>query len=107
MQAQFFNGHSMIEPSFFTALDQACTNATDGEWFDEATAPAACLNALTEMNVRAGTYDVYNVYDTCVAGDRAVNDQATNQGSFLAPEVAPIGHHKTYAEWRKALFKER
>ena len=91
IQANFLNGHSMISPPLFSQLQTECTNATSGEWYDENVAPTACKEALEEMSVAAGYYDVYNVYDTCGAGDRS-------------PAPASL---RTLREWRAALFKER
>ena len=91
IQANFFNGHSMIPPTLFATLSSECTNSSSGEWYDDNVAPTECRKALEEMSIAAGTYDVYNVYDTCGAGDR----------SPAPPSM------RTLREWRAALFEDK
>ena len=64
IQAEFLAGHGMYDQTLYKHLKDVC-----GDWSDEIVAEGTpCADGLLEMNAKIGTFDIYNVYDTC-AGD--------------------------------------
>ena len=64
--------------------------------YDESVAPEACKASLDLMNSQVGTFDIYNVYDTCV-DDYAGDDQRVEHES----------KKKTNRQWREEIFGAR
>ena len=63
IQIETFHGHSMISNQLYADLVAAC-----GPWGDSDVRKAACQAKLNEADRAAGSFDIYNIYDTC-AGD--------------------------------------
>lgn len=63
IQIETYHGHSMISNELYTKLNAAC-----GPWGNDGVQNAKCQTLLQEADEAAGSFDVYNIYDTC-AGD--------------------------------------
>lgn len=60
-KAKLFFGASMIDEVLFDEIVVACS-----PWTPAAVGAAECRRALALMNDRTGSYNTYNIYDTCV-----------------------------------------
>ena len=57
---EFAQGHGMYDQVLYGEIKKAC-----GNFSDEAVKNAECEKLLAEMNKKMGTFDIYNIYDTC------------------------------------------
>ena len=76
IQVEFFAGHGMYDQPLYQKLHQECKNFSDHDVTLEG-----CRGALAEMNDKIGSFDVYNVYDTC--GHDTVADLDTFRNAML------------------------
>lgn len=86
IQVEFFQGHGMFDQPLYLKIKEVCKGFTD----EDVQAPA-CAAALKEMTGKIGTFDVYNVYDTC-AGDTLSNVRAAMMQQEVTVESSGRSH---------------
>lgn len=97
----FLFGHGQIPIRTFQEFMRACTPHPDGNWALQTPDDPACQKVLKDIEIQAGGYYEYNLYDDCtyrngiLAG--AVNDYACGgdlvlEAYFQHPEVLAAFH---------------
>mmetsp|Transcript_13047 Transcript_13047/g.25294 ORF Transcript_13047/g.25294 Transcript_13047/m.25294 type:complete len:484 (+) Transcript_13047:51-1502(+) len=60
IQVEFFHGHAMYDQPLYNSLQTNCGNFSNSD-----VKQPKCLADLAEMNLKIGSFNIYNVYDTC------------------------------------------
>ena len=60
ISAKFYQGHGMYDQVLYNNIVESC-----GNFSDENVKEAECKKLLSEMNSKVGTFNIYNIYDTC------------------------------------------
>eukprot|EP00466_Bigelowiella_natans_P011425 jgi/Bigna1/89705/estExt_fgenesh1_pg.C_540031 len=76
ISAEFFKGHGMYSQTLYETIKEEC-----GDFSDDAVVAEPCASALKEMNDAVGTFDVYNIYDTCSTNESSTKH--THQTEIL------------------------
>lgn len=76
IQTEFFAGHGMFDQPLYKTLQKECGNFSDHD-----VTLKGCSNALAAMNTKLGSFDVYNVYDTCGQDTVTLDDLRTAMAS--------------------------
>ena len=69
IQVEFFQGHGMYDQPLYKRINAACQTFTD-----EIVLTKPCKDVLDEMNQKIGTFDVYNIFDTCANDELSLHE---------------------------------
>jgi hypothetical protein len=83
ISSTFFQGHGMYDQTLDAEIQTEC-----GGFTDESVNAPKCRAALAEMNNKVGTFDIYNIYDTCGG-----NTESTHRSMTHAEMVERMSTH--------------
>lgn len=69
IQVEFFQGHGMYSQPLYKRIQAACKTFTN-----EIVLQAPCKDVLAEMTAQIGTFDVYNIFDTCANDELSLHE---------------------------------
>lgn len=82
-----FFGHSMISQTLYADIQAACKSFSNDDVKDKT-----CSSLLDQANTAAGTFDIYNIYDTC-AGDTLTYEEKRTLAFSRKVAVTPDTPH--------------
>jgi len=91
ISAEFFKGHGMYSQTLYETIKEEC-----GDFSDDAVVAEPCASALKEMNDAVGTFDVYNIYDTCSTNESSTKHTHQSMVAAMSAQSVSLGaHHST------------
>lgn len=82
INVEFLHGHGLYSQALYSEIVAACG--------DYSTLTAKCIAKVAQMNVEAGDFNVYNIYDECGSDQRRRRLRGGNSSKLSWYEVSQI-----------------